>query len=981
MAHWFPKMTVRIAALFCTATVSTVRGGDAEFGSTIADFRGVVTGGVAEVVWTTESQLRTAAFRVSRREGTDIVPLVEGWLPVDVRLNGGGQTFRVREPARRAGQSGTYLLEETLVDGKVQRVGEWTVRFEQSVSSASAKTAAPLAAPAQQPTQEPLSAPAAKVPVTTSDVFAVSYAAIASVLGLSELDVADLAALRQLRMRCGDRMVAYLPDPPRNRLLFYGWPATNRYTRTNFFWIENAAGEHMSTLPTAPTPVSDDQTFDSVRDLELDRYVQVDVDILRDDLFYWDAIVSKAPGDASAEKVYSVPLDGYAGGAVTMRVRFFGYADNKSLNPDHRVELRFNGVLRATLDIEGTAEAEAVFSVPESDVLPMGNELRVRGVLFPGQSFSYPLLDGYSVAYRRYYAPAADLTRAGRDGNSRLGAGRFSDAVVLDITDPYRPVAVADPVAGIPAGHSWAAEPDSVWAFRERAAIPTLMPVGGGRDSGLRAATNRVDYLVIAPREFESAAQDLANYRVGQGLRVRLAFVEDVYDQFAGGLKTPDAIREFLRYAQQHWAEPPWMVVLTARGHHDYLNGVVTEPNRIPALLTLVSGGGGLKPADGLFADTRNDDGVPDIAVGRIPARSLTALQNYINKLKAYEALGPQPYHARAVFIADLDDPEAGFFSLTNEAMAARAAARYSCELHTLNTEAVSEVRSAALGAFTGGAGLIHYTGHGTHNLVAHSTRILLQNADFASMSSPQMPVVLALTCLIGRFDHMTAVYLGEQMVLSAEGGAVAVYAPTSISWNYFAEQLGVQIHRVHAEEGVGTLGLALVRARQTLGGGSYSDALRTYTLLGDPAIKLGGGGGATTPAAAARTFAAWRWERFTPAQLTDPAVSGPDATAPGKTWTNFDDYVYGGETPGLRIFEVDDDTGRGQIEWTQRILPADLEYRLWITSDLRAPWQLAPPDTVITRTPQPDGATEHVRAAIRFEGAHLFVKLEVIPP
>lgn len=970
---WRVWLGAAVWALSATMSAAAPAGG-----AVIGDIRGLVTNGAAEIVWTTTAQDGVAGFRVSRLDGETATALHSGWLPVDVRLNGGGETFRVRDPERAEGDVAAYRLEETLANGESRPLGEWMLRFERAPAAPLSAAEPALASAGAMPLQAPLSGPAAKVLVTTTDVFAVSYASLGSVLGLSAAEVEDLAGQAQLKMRCGDMPVAYQPDAAAQRLLFYGWPANNRYTRTNVFWIEPGAGLHMAVLPTEDLPVANDQSFDSVRDFGWDRYIHADINVPREDLFYWDVITSKPAGDATGEKVYPISLDGYAGGPVTVTARFLGFNDATAFNPDHRVQLYWNGDLRQTIEFEGQTDAATEFTVDDADVLLAGNELRMRGVLYPGQSTSYPLVEGYSVAYRRFYAPAADVARATDGGNARLGADRFADAVVLDVTDPHRPVFVGNP-DGIPTGHSWPAASGSAWAFRERAAIPTLAPQAGGGGAWLRAATNRVDYVVIAPREFETPARELADYRASQGLRTALAFTEEIYDQFAGGLTTPDAFRAFLLYARQHWAVAPWLVVLAGRGHHDYLNGVISEPNHIPSLLTLMPGNNGLKPADGLFADVLGDDGVPDIGIGRIPARTVADLGNYVTKLKAYENLGPQPYHDRAVFVADQDDGPTLQFTATNAAMAAEAAARYTPEQWSLNLQPIATVRAATREAFDNGAGLINYTGHGTHNVIAASTRLILQNADFASLTGPQMPVFLAWSCMIARFDHMTASCMGEQALSYASGGAIAVYAPASLSWNSYAEALGLLLHRVHAIEGVNTLGLALVRARQLLGGGEFNGLLQTYTLLGDPAIKLKGGARSVPRSPAARTFAAWRWERFSTSELADPDVSGASADAPGKSWSNFLEYAHAGDSPGLKQFPIDSTTGRGHVEWTQRIPADDLEYRLWVTTDLRDGMTPAPPETTILRTPLPDGITERVTALIPFDGDQMFAKLEVV--
>ena len=50
--------------------------------------------------------------------------------------------------------------------------------------------------------------------------------------------------------------------------------------------------------------------------------------------------------------------------------------------------------------------------------------------------------------------------------------------------------------------------------------VPLLEPEAVAEDPWFLAETNRIDYLVLTSRELESAAQELADYRAGQGLRV-----------------------------------------------------------------------------------------------------------------------------------------------------------------------------------------------------------------------------------------------------------------------------------------------------------------------------------------------------------------------------------------------------------------------------------------------------------------------------
>ena len=91
--------------------------------------------------------------------------------------------------------------------------------------------------------------------------------------------------------------------------------------------------------------------------------------------------------------------------------------------------------------------------------------------------------------------------------------------------------------------------------------------------SQLRSASNRADYVVIAHGELMDAVRPLLNQRQLQGLRVAAVDVQDVYDEYSGGLVDPEAIRAFVAYAYQHWAPPALSyVLLVGDGHYDFLD-------------------------------------------------------------------------------------------------------------------------------------------------------------------------------------------------------------------------------------------------------------------------------------------------------------------------------------------------------------------------------------------------------------------------
>jgi hypothetical protein len=57
--------------------------------------------------------------------------------------------------------------------------------------------------------------------------------------------------------------------------------------------------------------------------------------------------------------------------------------------------------------------------------------------------------------------------------------------------------------------------------------------------STLASKNNAADYIIIAPDELMDAAQDLADYRQGQGYQTMVVNLEDIMDEFNYGISSP----------------------------------------------------------------------------------------------------------------------------------------------------------------------------------------------------------------------------------------------------------------------------------------------------------------------------------------------------------------------------------------------------------------------------------------------------------
>ncbi|MCX7671559.1 MAG: C25 family cysteine peptidase, partial [Anaerolineae bacterium] len=388
------------------------------------------------------------------------------------------------------------------------------------------------------------------------------------------------------------------------------------------------------------------------------------------------------------------------------------------------------------------------------------------------------------------------------------------------------------------------------------------------------AAQNRTDIILITPTIFRDALAPLVAHRLSQGRLVKVVDVQDIYDAWAFGRVSPDAIRSFLRYAAATWNPPPSYVLLVGDGTRDPLNYTGrNNDNFIPPYLAMVDPWAGETACDNCYAQLDGDDPLsdllPDLAIGRLPVNGVADLTAVIGKIIGYETgSGQADWLARAVFIADNAFEASGAPDLAGNmwAFADAAVARQPAGMdirrmyydpspfspkpawHIANPVAAHQRTLELLNA---GAGLVTYIGH-AHQWQwaltdpAADPPYLLGLYDVDTLTNGnRLPIVLDMTCLTAAFH--TPAYsrttIDERLLLHAQGGAVAVWGSTGLGvvWGHDRLEAGFSAalwSRSPGSTTVGTLTAAGYRELFTSGTCCLS-AARTFVLLGDPAMKV----------------------------------------------------------------------------------------------------------------------------------------------
>ena len=156
----------------------------------------------------------------------------------------------------------------------------------------------------------------------------------------------------------------------------------------------------------------------------------------------------------------------------------------------------------------------------------------------------------------------------------------------------------------------------------------------------LRDTANQADYLLVAPRAFLAAAEPLVERRASQGLRARAVAFEEIASAFGGGQPSAEAIREFLRFAYHSWSRPsPRYVLLLGDSTYDPRNFTGTAlASPLPALWVRTSYL--VTASDPALAAVNGEDALPDLAIGRLPARTPQEAERMVAKLLAWEDSG-----------------------------------------------------------------------------------------------------------------------------------------------------------------------------------------------------------------------------------------------------------------------------------------------------------------------------------------------------
>ena len=288
---------------------------------------------------------------------------------------------------------------------------------------------------------------------------------------------------------------------------------------------------------------------------------------------------------------------------------------------NHQVAISLDGQPVGTCAFAGQASQTCAFS-------PVSVREGANDVLLVGQGDSpdQSLVASVEIDYQHLFVADGDALSLTAPPATPIAIAGFSspDVRVMDVTDPTRPIELVTSVAA--AGSSYTVTVNTpgqtfwptLYAFT-RAAVLAPSSVAASRPS--RWTEPRAGEMVILSNAlFIDALAPLVAARRQQGWSVQLVDLQDVYDEFGAGDKTPFAVRDFLQAIHGSWTPAPRFVLLVGDASFDPRN-FLGQGDFDFAPTKLIDTQQMETASDDWFVDW-NSDGIPDIAIGRLSVRT-----------------------------------------------------------------------------------------------------------------------------------------------------------------------------------------------------------------------------------------------------------------------------------------------------------------------------------------------------------------------
>lgn len=378
----------------------------------------------------------------------------------------------------------------------------------------------------------------------------------------------------------------------------------------------------------------------------------------------------------------------------------------------------------------------------------------------------------------------------------------------------------------------------------------------------LHGITTSPELLVLYSPELESAVTRFVNHRSEHSnISVQAVPIYQIYNEFGSGASDVTAIRDFVKMLYERSTPTNSLKYLLMFGDGSFdiknNNGISDFINLAPVYETLQSVSPIQSyPADDYFVlldDTEGNisAGYMDVAVGRFPVKNLLEADAAVDKIIRYDTDPKSLGDWRNNLLFNADDQDNNLHFRDADTVASRVARAYEeLNVNKIYFDAYQQVSTpggnrypdattAINNSVFKGNLIMNYTGHGGSN--GWAQEFVLGTDDFTTWQNKhKLPLMVTATCEFAPYDDPNNVTAGEQLFLSPNSGAIALFTTVRAVYanaNYRLSRAVFETIFEPVNGQVPPIGEILRNSKNT--SGASAENSRKFALLGDPSMSL----------------------------------------------------------------------------------------------------------------------------------------------
>ena len=495
----------------------------------------------------------------------------------------------------------------------------------------------------------------------------------------------------------------------------------------------------------------------------------------------------------------------------------------------HQIKIQFNSREVGEVVFSGQERGAVRIQVPQGYLLDGDN---IVTLVAQGGDLDVSLVDYIRLTYWRTYTADEDALEFTAMAREWITVEGFSSELirVVDITDPMGMFSVPGKVKSYDSGYAITFKVPghgqrSLLTFAEEK-IKRPSSIAANLVSSWHERGQGAEVVIIVHADFLESIEPLKELREQQGWSVVLVDVEDLYDEFNFGARSPWALKDFLALAYGYWNPQPRYLILVGDASYDPRNYLgYGEFDLVPTKFVDTEY---LKTAsDDWFVDFYDDE-LPEMAIGRLPVESAEEAATVVSKIISYE--GAAGLMNEALLVADVND----FFDFEGASSEVGSLLPGNITVREIFRGQNPSARNNLLDLLNQGQLLVNYFGHGSTKIWKGN---LLTSLDAWSLNnSPYLPFLVSMTCLNGFFQDPYSESMAETFLKAEWGGAVAVWTSSGLTDPGGQVPMNKELIQLLFNGQGLTIGEAIMGAKRAAANG---DIRRTWILFGDPTLRL----------------------------------------------------------------------------------------------------------------------------------------------